>query len=148
MTNAELNTPLQFKFKAGDLLNDPLYPTLGFVDAYSLTFGKCPSALSLDMTAPVARINITNGVLSHSPALVNTEAGGCIGYKGTVTDFGATDYITANILPNSGVGWLSAAETFGVFNLYLTATRRVTNGYNTGIEGTYVNSTSFSILKK
>jgi hypothetical protein len=148
MLAAELNTPLQFRFKAGDLLNDPANPTLGFVNDYSLTFGKCPSALALDMSLPVVRMNITDGVLAHSPAIVNTEAGGCVGYKGTVTDFSATGYVNASIQPNAGAGWLSATETYGVYSLYLTATRRVTNGYNTGIEGTYVNSASFSIIKK
>ncbi len=148
MTDAELNTPLQFKFKAADLLNDPANPTLGFVNDYELTFGKCPSAIALDMSLPVVQTNITDGVLAQSPSPVSTEAGGCVGYKGTITDFGVTGYINTTIQPNAMSGWLSAAEIYGVFSLGLTASRRVTNGYNSGLEGTYVNSTSFSILKK
>ena len=148
MNAAQLNTPLQFKFKAADLLNDPANPSLGFVDAYNLSFGKCPSSLALDMSLPVVRTNITNGILAASPSPVNTDAGGCAGYKGTRTDFGITGYVDVTIQPNAGVGWLTATEEYGVFSLGLTATRRVTNGYNTGIEGTYVNTASFSIIKK
>lgn len=148
MFDSELNTPLEFKFKAADLLNDPVISTLGFVNDYSLTFGKCPSPLALDMSAPVVKLNITDGVLAKSPAVVNTEAGGCTGYKGTITDFGTSGYITVTMKPHAMAGWLSASETYGVFSLGLTASRRVTNGYNSGIEGTYVSSASFSIIKK
>jgi hypothetical protein len=148
MTDAQLNTELAFSFKAADLLNDPINSTLGFVNDYSLSFSKCPSPMALDMSTPVIKNNITDGVLAYSPAIVSTETGGCVGYKGTITDFGTVGYINTTIKPNGGAGWLSATEPYGVFNLQLSANRRVTNGYNSGIEGTYVNTGSFSIIKK
>jgi hypothetical protein len=148
MTNAELlNTALQFKFKAAD---DPNHPSLGFVDDYSLTFGKCPSQLALDMSLPVVRTNITNNILVQSPAPVDTESGNCPGYKGTSEDFlpDANGYIPVTIQPHAGDGWLSATETYGVFSISLTAYKRVTNGYNSGLEGPYVSNPSFSIIRK
>jgi hypothetical protein len=39
----------------------------------------------------------------------------------------------------AGDGWIkvSAGEYFTVYTLGLTATQRVTNGYNSGVSGTY-----------
>lgn len=149
MTNAELmNTPLQFKFKAADNIN---HPSLGFVNDYKLTFGKCPSPMVLSVTAPViSTTNITDNIIVQSPAPLDTESGNCPGYKGTSSDFmaDANGYIAATIQPQPGEGWLSATETYGVFSLSLTANKRVTNGYNSGLEGTYVSNPSFSIIRK
>lgn len=148
MTDAELlTTALNFRFKAAD---NSAHPSLGFVNDYSLTFGKCPSAMVLDMSAPVTRTNITDNILAKSPAPVDTEAGNCPGYKGTSSDYvpDSAGYVPVTIKPHTGTGWLSSIETYGVFSILLTANKRVTNGYNTGLEGTYVSNPSFSIIRK
>ena len=106
--------------------------------------------MAIDMSAPVATLNITDNVLAHSPAPVDTEASNCPGYKGTSDDFfpDINNYVHVTMQPHSGTGWLSASETYGVFSILLTARKRVTNGYNDGLSGQYVSNPSFSIIRK
>lgn len=143
MTAGEMNTPLRIPFRVEDA--DPH----GFVDAYALTFGKCPSPIVLQVNRP-ASIAGTNGsgVLVNKSSAANTDAGGCPGYRGSTVDF-APGFVEVEIQPDAGEGgWLKAAEEYGVFSVGLTATRRVTNGYNSGLDGNYPRSAQFSIIRK
>jgi hypothetical protein len=143
MAASELNTPLLIPFKA----NDPY----GFVDTYRLTFSKCPvGIIELDIISPSLPENPnTSGNLVIGVKAANTDLGNCPGYTGTIEDFATTGLVTVKVKPTaSESGWLKATEEFGVFTYGLTASRRATNGYNTGIDGLYQTSGAFYIIKK
>jgi hypothetical protein len=142
MAAAELNTPLRIPFKA----NDPY----GFVNHYKLTFGKCPSAIKLDIISPALPEDPNvSGVLVNGIKANNTDGNNCPGYTGTIADFATTGYTDVELQPDSTEGgWLKTTEEFGVFSVYLEASRRSTNGYNSGIEGLYQTSGAFYIIKK
>jgi len=142
MAATELNTPLSIQFKA----NDPY----GFVNEYQLTFGKCPSAIKLDIISPSLPENPNiSGILVNGSKASNTDADSCPGYTGTIEDFGTTGMVEILLQPDASEGgWLKATEEFGVFGYGLTASRRSTNGYNQGVEGTYQTSGAFYIIKK
>jgi hypothetical protein len=142
MAATELNATLRIPFKA----NDPY----GFVNHYKLTFGKCPSAIKLDVISPaLAEDPNISGVLVNGTKATNTDSGGCPGYTGTIADFATTGFVDVDLQPDSTEGgWLKATEEFGVFSVYLEASRRATNGYNSGIDGLYQDSRAFYIIKK
>lgn len=142
MNAAEMRTRLNIPFKA----NDPL----GFVHQYKLSFGKCPSQIALQVNTPASLSGInTTGVLAEGSNAGNIDIGGCPGYDGTIDDFGTAGFVNINMEPApTEDGWLANTEEYGVFSMSLTASRRVTNGYNTGIDGTYIDYRSFSIIRK
>ena len=138
LTNAQLNTPMQLSFKA----NDPY----GFVNGYDLTMGRCPAPmLALQVNAPNPPLsNTVSGAstLAHGDASGNTH-NSCPGYTGTLADFATSGLVNIDIQPAmSEGGWIKPAEYFTVLSFGLTAAMRVTNGYNTGISGTYQSSAS------
>lgn len=142
MSAGEMNTPLRFSFRAED--PDPL----GFVNHYLLTFNKCPTSMALRMTSPAtADISPGDSLVSK----VYTGAATCAGYRGSIhmADFSGASPVEVVIRPaTSEGGWLGAAEEYGVFSFGLTASRRVTNGYNSGIDGNYPRSAQFSIIRR
>jgi len=138
LTNAQLNTPMQLSFKA----NDPY----GFVNAYELTTGRCPAPmLALQVNAPNPPLsNTLSGVttLAHGDASGNTH-NTCAGYTGTLGDFAVPGLVGVDIQPAASEGgWIKPAEYFTVLSFGLTASMRVTNGYNTGLSGLYQSSAS------
>ena len=79
----------------------------------------------------------------------NTDGNGCPGYRGTaeLTKFGNlnSNEITYSPAPVPTKKWLESGESYTVYYVDLTAAKRETNGYNTGISGTYINSTQFAV---
>jgi hypothetical protein len=130
LTDAQLKTPMLFTFKAND--------EYGFVDHYSLTMGRCPST-SLDLNSNIeASFTITGGHTfpgGTGPANVHSV---CPGYKGTRDDYSTAGLVNVQIQPPPiGDGWIKTGEYFTIYSFGLTANQRVTNGYNTGLSGTY-----------
>ncbi|WP_276502942.1 hypothetical protein [Terrimonas pollutisoli] len=142
MAASELNTALRILFKA----NDPY----GFVNHYKLTFSKCPSAIKLDILSPALPENPNiSGILVNGVNANNTDGNDCPGNTGTIADFATTGFVNVELQPDSTEGgWLKSTEEFGVFSVHLEASRRSTNGYNSGIEGLYLASAAFYIIKK
>ncbi|XVJ66798.1 MAG: hypothetical protein HEQ40_11780 [Lacibacter sp.] len=141
MTAAQMNTPLQLKFKASD--------KWGFMNDYALTMSKCPSDVEVTVTSPVAITGNKTGTIKIGNNPGNTDVGGCPGYTGTRGDFGEPDFVTVEMQPSVAAGgWLQPAEEFAVISFNLTANMRRTNGYNSGLEGTYQGSSTFYIQRK
>lgn len=133
LTNAQLNSPMRLGFKA----NDPY----GFVDSYGLTMGRCPAPmLALQVNSPNPPLADTlagASVLSQGSASGNSPHG-CPGYTGTLAEFSDAGLITVEFQPApSEGGWIKAGEYFTVLSFGLTAYKRVTNGYNTGLSLQY-----------
>jgi hypothetical protein len=138
LTNAQMNVPMHVGFKA----NDPY----GFVDSYALTMGRCPAPmLALQVNSPKPPLADTlagASVLSQGSASGNSPHG-CPGYSGTLSEFSDAGLITAEFQPaTSEGGWIKPAEYFTVLSFALTAHKRVTNGYNTGLSSQYYSSGS------
>lgn len=133
LTDAQLKTPMTFSFEA----NDPY----GFVDSYELSMGRCPGAsLNIDST-PWGNFTITGGyTFPHGSKPANVHDA-CPGYTGTQEDYSTSDPVDAQIQPSATAdGWIETGEYFAVYTLGLTASQRVTNGYNTGVSGPYQTS--------
>ncbi|MGZ3765065.1 MAG: hypothetical protein ACXVA2_10400 [Mucilaginibacter sp.] len=130
LTDAQLKTPMLFSFEA----NDPY----GFVDNYALTMSRCPGT-ALDLNANIeGNFTITGSHQfpgGHSPVNVHDS---CPGYKGTQDDYANAGLIDVQIQPTvSSDGWIKTGEYFTIYSFGLTANQRVTNGYNSGLSGTY-----------
>lgn len=130
LTDAQMNTPMQLQFRA----NDPY----GFVDSYELTMGRCPAPmLALQVNSPKPPLADTASgatTLAEGSAAGNTQVAGCPGYTGTLNDFSDIGLITVEVQPAATEGgWIKPAEYFTVLSFGLSASKRVTNGYNTGL---------------
>lgn len=128
LTDAQMNTPMALSFMA----NDPY----GFVDNFHFTTGRCPAPTIALTNSPMPNTLAGAGVLSegHSVAVHNA----CPAYTGTLAEFGTTGLIPVTIQPGAGeTGWIKAGEYFTVYSFALSAQKRVTNGYNSGISGVY-----------
>jgi hypothetical protein len=137
LTNAQMNTPMELSFKA----NDPY----GFVHAYQLTMGRCPAPmLALQVNAPNPPIaNTAPGTTTLAQGNSASTHNACSGYMGTIADFATSGLVTVNFQPAAAEGgWIKAAEYFTVLSFGLTASMRITNGYNAGLSGTYQSSAS------
>ena len=132
MKEAFLNTPLKITFKAND--------AWGFLDHYNLGISKCGAAFAVVESLP----GISSG---SNPA--NTDANGCPGYRGTaeLSKFGDLNshQITYSPSPVPTKKWLETGESYTVYYLDLSASKRQTNGYNTGYDDHYITSTSFAV---
>ena len=141
MTAAEMNTPLRLNFKAND--------AWGFINDYTLSMSKCPSDVEVNVTTPLSMTGNKTGLLKAGSNASNTDANGCPGYTGTLGDFGTTGFVTVQMQPSAAAGgWLQPNEEFAVVSFGLTANMRRTNGYNSGLEGTYQSSSTFYIQRK
>ena len=141
MTQAEMNTPLRLQFKAQD--------AWGFINDYALSMSKCPSDVEVNVTTPLSIAGNKTGLLNAGSNAGNTDGNGCPGYSGTLTEFGTSGFVTVQMQPSVAEGgWLQANEEFAVISFGLTANMRRTNGYNSGLEGTYHASSTFYIQRK
>ncbi len=136
LTNAQLNVEMKFSFRA----NDPY----GFVDEYALTMGRCPApTIALDAT-PMAGTSAGVTILSDGQATANTPHT-CPGYTGTIDKFSDTGLIAVALKPAAGAGWIQAGEYYTVYNFTLIASKRVTNGYNSGVDKSYITSNGIAM---
>lgn len=121
MKDAYLNTPMHITFKAND--------QWGFLDHYDLSLNKCGSPFAVVESIP----GISSG---NNPG--NTDAGGCPGYHGTaeLSKFGDLNSheITYSPDPVPTKKWLENGESYTVYFIGLSAAKRETNGYNSGID--------------
>lgn len=129
LTNAQLNAEMQLKFMA----NDPY----GFVHSYDLAMSRCPvPMIALKVNSPNPPLSDT---LSGANSLSKGDASGnihnsCNGYSGTLKDFSDAGLINVKFQPSASEGgWIKSGEYFTILAFSLTAYKRVTNGYNTGI---------------
>jgi len=137
LTDAQNNAEMQLSFMA----NDPE----GFVDNYHLTMGRCPSPMIALDTSPMGVVAAGATVLAEGVSTSTHHA--CNGFEGTLEDFGA-GMISVTLDPGTGeVGWIKSAEYFAVYSFSLTAQKRVTNGYNGGLSGTYYGSGQIMVEK-
>jgi hypothetical protein len=135
LTDAQLKTPIAFDFEA----NDPY----GFVNEYALSMARCPST-AIDLNANIEGDFTLAGSYTfaggENPVNVHSA---CPGYKGSQDDFSTPGLVNVQIQPLApplADGWIKAGEYFTVYSFGLTATQRITNGYNTGLSGTYIRS--------
>jgi hypothetical protein len=130
LTDAQLKTPIVFSFKA----NDPE----GFVDNYALTMGRCPGT-SINLNANIeGNFTLTGGHTFPGGTNPSNVHNACPGYRGTQDDYSNAGLVSVQIQPPAiGDGWIKAGEYFTVYSFGLTANQRVTNGYNSGLSGTY-----------
>ena len=138
MKEAFLNTPLKIVFKAND--------QWGFLDYYELDITKCGAQFTVVESIP----GISSGSNpANTDGMVFPDPGGCPGYTGTadMSKFGNlnSNQITYSPAPVPTKKWLELTESYTVYYLNLTARKRETNGYNSGLSGVYVNSTSFAV---
>ena len=144
LTDAQMKTPISFTFKANEnyeFVNEfGVLDSIGFVDNYRLSMGRCPNA-SIELNSNIEPVFTLSG--SHvfpggeNPSNVKH---GCPGYTGTEDDYSTADAVAVQVEPTvSGPGWIMTGdgETFSVYTFGLTANQRVTNGYNSGLSGTY-----------
>ena len=131
LTDAQMKTPIEFAFQA----NDPH----GFVNEYELTMGRCPnSALMLNAFGGNFEIS---GNYSLAGGGNSSNHHGCSGFTGSHEDFSNPGMIDVQIHPtSSGEGWIKSGEYFTIYTFHLTASQRITNGYNSGTSGTYRSS--------
>jgi hypothetical protein len=133
MQVGQLNTPLDITFKAND--------QWGFLDNYRLAIAKCGGPFGVVESIP----GISAG--DYPP---NAEANNCPGYRGTMEldKFGDVNAHAITYTPDATEGgWLKPTEDYSLFNVSLSAQKRETNGYNTGISGHYHQSHHFAIQK-
>lgn len=138
LTAAQMNTPMQLSFEA----NDPY----GFVDKYELTVGRCPTPLLLHLNFPNPGDMLAGETrLFHGEATTNVHDG-CPGYGGTADDFASVGMIAVEIQPAASEGgWIKSTEYFTTLSFTLSAYKRVTNGYNSGLSGEYLASSNINL---
>ncbi len=145
LTDAQMKTPIEFAFQA----NDPY----GFVNKYNLNIERCPNS-ALDLNANIegnftiagkytfVGIDHNNDPTERAIGSYPSNAqDACTGYTGSQEDFTNPGMIDVQIEPTASAGgWIKPGEYFTVYTFDLTATQRVTNGYNSGTSGTYPSS--------
>jgi len=121
--------PLTVTFKANE--------KFGFMNNWALSVRKGNTALfaSIDGASPPpppvtlgTATAITHGEYVHVDDLV------CSQFFGTLEAIGSFGLATVNVTP-TGMNWLTDAQTFCTFIVNLGCSKRVTNGYNTAVEG-------------
>jgi hypothetical protein len=139
LTDAQMKTPVVFSFQA--------YDRYSFVDNYVLSMGRCPGtplALQSNIEASFTITGAHTFPGGHNPSNVHDKdhpLAACPGYRGTGDDYSNTGLVNVQIEPPViGDGWIKPGEYFTVYSFGLTANQRVTNGYNTGLSGTYYHS--------
>ncbi|WP_428742754.1 hypothetical protein [Tenacibaculum sp.] len=142
LTNSQMKTPLNISFKA----NDPH----GFVNNYKLTMNKCPTPnIEVNIMSPSAISGDTTGIIDSGENILNTDLNNCSGYRGTIDEHGTNDFVNIQLRPSDNEsGWMRPSEKFVVISGSLTAEKRVTNGYNSGIDPNYKRHYSFYIERK
>jgi len=138
LTDLDMKKPINFSFEARD--------PYGFVDNYALTMGRCPGT-PLNLTSNIEATFTVNSPGVHKfPGGQNASnvhdkdnpLSACPGYRGTQDDYSIAGLKYVEIAPPVvGDGWIKPGEYFTVYSFGLTANQRVTNGYNSGVSGTY-----------
>jgi hypothetical protein len=138
LTDAQMATPMKFKFRVKD--------DYGFVNDYQLSMGRCPNT-SNNLHANIqGNFAITGGHIfpggstfpsGDQPLNVHHT---CPGYRGTLDDYATSGLIDVVIQPQSGESWIKTGEYFNIYSFGLTASQRITNGYNSGTSGLYQTS--------
>lgn len=138
ITPAQERTAMRFSFQASD--------AFGFVNAYNLTTGRCPApTIALNVSpAPMTNLSAGESLLQSGAASANIPPR-CPGYRGTLTDFASPSAVNVVLQPPVGGSWIQPGEIFTRYSLSLIASKRVTNGYNSGVSGNYRRSTSVFI---
>ena len=126
--NTQLNTPMRFRFQAAD--------PYGFVDRYRLATTRCPGTTIGLNVLPPPMTNLAAGVTTLDEGVSASVKPVCAGYGGTNQKFTTTTSVEVVLTPTLG-SWIQAGEVFTRYNFGLTAAKRVTNGYNTGIDNNY-----------
>ncbi len=134
MKDTALNTPLNILFKAND--------KFGFLDHYDLGISKCGTTFGIAESIP----GISSG---SNPS--NTDSNSCPGYKGTseLSKFGDNNSHAITYTPSAAEGgWLKADVGYSLFYVGLSAAKRQTNGYNSGLDSSsYSVAFTFAIQK-
>ncbi|WP_299104043.1 hypothetical protein [uncultured Tenacibaculum sp.] len=142
LTDSQMKIPLNLSIKA----NDPY----GFVDNYKLSMGKCPAPnIEVEVISPSSISGDKTGTIDSGNNPSNTDPT-CPGYRGTIDKFGTNDFVNIQLKPSDDEdGWMRTGEQFVVISGALTAAKRVTNGYNSGLETSrYKRHYSFYIERK
>lgn len=137
LTNLQMNTPMQLSFM--------VYDEDGFVHEYALSMARCPApmiALQVNQPASLPDTLSGAGTLSSGNASGNVHHD-CDGYTGTLHEFSDAGLINVEFQPDAlEGGWIKNGEYFTVISFTLTARKRVTNGYNSGVTPQYYTHTS------
>jgi hypothetical protein len=149
LTDDQNNTPMKLSFMANDL-DDVASGVHGFVDNYRLTMSRCPgSTIALVVTPNPPLSNTPVGETLLSAGTSSSTKPACNGFTGTEdVFFGNTGLVEVTLEPGAGeTGWIKASEYFTTFTFSLTAGKRVTNGYNSGVDGNYHGSAQILMEK-
>jgi hypothetical protein len=135
LTDAQMATPMKFAFRVKD--------DYGFVNDYQLTMGRCPDTANNLHANIQGNFTITGGhafpggsTFPGGKQPLNVEHG-CPGYTGTLDDYVTAGPINVVIQPQAGGSWIKMGEYFNIYSFSLTATQRITNGYNSGTSSVY-----------
>ena len=124
MTDAALNSPLQITFKAND--------SMGFIENYTLGFSKCGSAFGVnELMGGIPKPGISSGT---NPSAVDIIS--YIPFRGTadLSKFGDANSHTIEYTPKlPNTKWLNPGEYYTMLFVSLNASKRQTNGYNSGL---------------
>jgi hypothetical protein len=124
MTDDHLNSPLHIRFKAND--------NMGFIENYSLGFSKCGAAFDVnELMGGMPKPGISAG---NNPTVIDTNA--YVPYRGTaqLSKFGDENSHTIEYTPKlPNIKWLNPGEYYTMLYVSLNASKRQTNGYNSGL---------------
>ena len=124
ITDAALNTPLQITFKAND--------SMGFIENYTLGFSKCGAEFAVDeQMSGIPKPGISSGTNPSPVDLISYNP-----YRGTaeLSKFGDANSHTIAYTPKlPNTKWLNTDEYYTMLFVSLNASKRQTNGYNSGL---------------
>ena len=129
LEDTQNRTPISISFIAEDTAEISTGVPLGFVNGYSLTVSRCPAPM-IGLQESVTSLPLPGlGVIAQGTSTSTHNS--CAGFTGTglrtvVFEPGATED-----------GWIKEAEYFSIYSFTLSARQRVTNGYNSGLSGSY-----------
>ena len=131
INNMQLDTPMRFHFQAAD--------PYGFVNCYELTTTRCPGTTIQLNTLPSSLTNTAN--MANTKITLDKECASgirptCSRFNGTNQKYSTSTPIEVVLTPIHG-SWIRTGEVFTRYNFRLTASKRVTNGYNRGLDENY-----------
>ena len=124
MTDAYLNSPLHITFKAND--------SMGFIENYTVGFSKCGSAFDVnELMGGIPKPGISSGT-NPSPVDIISY----VPFRGTadMSKFGDANAHTIEYTPKlPNTKWLNPGEYYTMLFVSVNASKRQTNGYNSGL---------------